>query len=100
MAMNFTNPSEKIRAALAAAMRISGLGNKLLQANTLDNKTLDSEPDKISAVVGLAANLILLLAAVFRPFIPVTSDSILSTLNESSFSIPDTWTADVLKPGH
>jgi methionyl-tRNA synthetase len=98
---NFT--AVKIKAALATAMRIAAQGNKLLQSNTLDNKTFESEPDKIAAVLGLAVNLLVLLVAVFRPFTPVTSTNIAAQLGldkGESIEIPDTWTGDYIKPGH
>jgi methionyl-tRNA synthetase len=93
----------KIKSALAIAMRIAALGNKLLQSNTLDNKTFEAEPDKIAAVLGLAVNLLVLLVAIFRPFIPVTSTNIAAQLGMDkgeSIDIPDTWTGDYVKPGH
>lgn len=97
---NFT--AVKIRSATAIAMRIASLGNELLQHNTLDNKTFEQEPEKIAGILGLASNLLVLLAAIFRPFIPVSSDSIAAQLGVASDSIqiPDTWTGDLLKPGH
>ena len=90
----------KIRAALALVMQIGGLGNKLLQSNTLDNKTFAAEPDKIRAVVGTGINLVHLLACIIRPFMPATSASILSQLKVEDHLIPDKWTGDSLKPGH
>jgi methionyl-tRNA synthetase len=102
--------SVKIKAALSVAMRIASAGNKLLQSNTLDNKTFAAEPHKIGAVVGLGANLILLLAAIFRPFLPIVSTSIATQLNleatnkdgtvAEALFIPEKWTSDALKPGH
>lgn len=79
-------------------MRIAALGNKLLQFNTLDNKTFEAEPDKIAAVIGLAVNLLHLLSAVFRPFMPLTTASIAAQIGSTSTSIliPDSWSgADV-----
>jgi methionyl-tRNA synthetase len=91
-------------------MRISALGNKLLQANTLDNKTFASEPEKIGAVIGLSTNLILLIAAIIRPFIPTISDSIARQLGIEPLAkdglladellIVGKWQRDRLKPGH
>lgn len=82
-------------------MRIASLGNGLLQHNTLDNKTFDAEPTKIAAVVGLGANLIALLSAILRPFVPGVSDSIASQMKlPTDILIPSTWTADTIKPGH
>jgi methionyl-tRNA synthetase len=81
-----------------------------LQSNTLDNKTFAAEPDRIAAVVGLGANLILLLATIIRPFIPNVSDAIAAQLNIKTVNsdgtvakellIPDKWQTDVIKPEH
>lgn len=90
----------KIKAALAVAMRIAALGNKLLQSNTLDNKTLNSYPERSAAVVGLALNLVHLLAAVVSPFMPAISASICSQVSLDTVLIPDVWLANTIKPGH
>jgi methionyl-tRNA synthetase len=76
----------------------------------MHTNTVKAEPDRIRAVVGLAANLILLLAAVMRPFIPGVSDAIAEQLKVTALNpdgtiaedllIPDKWQADTLKPGH
>jgi methionyl-tRNA synthetase len=107
---NETFEAVKIKAALAIAMRIGAAGNKLLQSNTLDNKTFEAEPDKIAAVLGLACNLILLLAAIIRPFVPGVSTGIASQLKiEATLAdgelapellIPDSFETGALKPGH
>jgi methionyl-tRNA synthetase len=82
-------------------MRISALGNKLLQDNTLDNKTFESQPDKTAAVVGLGVNLITLLSAILRPFMPSTADAIATQIHLSdTLLIPEKWAADALKSGH
>jgi methionyl-tRNA synthetase len=81
-------------------MRISALGNKLLQENTLDNKTFESQPDKTATVVGLGVNLIALLSAILRPFMPATADSIAAQIHVTNTLIPEKWAADALKPGH
>jgi methionyl-tRNA synthetase len=99
---NETFTAVKIRGALAIAMRIAALGNKLLQANTLDNKTFAAEPDKIATVIGLAVNLLHLLVAVFRPFMPVVAANIAAQIGCElhTIQIPDVWTGDVVRPGH
>jgi methionyl-tRNA synthetase len=57
-------------------------------------------------VVGLALNLLHLLANILFPYMPETSEGILTQLGQSPDStgkfdihIPDVWTADALKPG-
>jgi methionyl-tRNA synthetase len=81
-------------------MRIASQGNLLLQSNTLDNKTFESSPEKTATVVGLGVNLIALLAAILRPFMPDTSISIAAQIQHDDQLIPETWAADALKPGH
>jgi len=91
----------KIRASLATAMRIASLGNKLLQANTLDNKTFAAEPEKIAAVIGHAVNLLHLLVAIFRPFMPDVSASMARQIgcDVSDILIPDEFKVGVVPVG-
>lgn len=91
----------KLRQGLADVLSISALGNKLLQDNKLDNRLLTEEPDRCAAVIGTALNQIKLLASILYPYMPGTAESIFTQLGlEPSPFIPDTWTADDLKPGH
>ena len=64
----------KIRGALATVLSISQQGNSFLHSNGLDNKLADIEPLKCAAVVGLALDLIHLLASIVAPFMPDTAD--------------------------
>ena len=89
-----------LRAGVIAAMAIAQAGNEFLQRNGFDNKLAANEPDKAAAVTGIALNLILLCASVFAPYLPATSKSILEQLDSPFLIIPDTWTADDIKPGH
>jgi len=90
----------KLKAGLSTALHISSLGNLLLQANTLDNKLAAEQPAKCAAVVGMALNLVHLLASVFEPYMPATAKSINEMLALEPLGIPDAWTADSVKPGH
>ncbi|OCK83639.1 methionyl-tRNA synthetase [Lepidopterella palustris CBS 459.81] len=90
----------KIRAALSTAMRISYLGNKLLQDNKIDNKLAAEQPEKCAAVVGLALNQIHLLASLIEPYMPDTTASILKMLNKPLLIIPDVWEPGSIEPGH
>jgi methionyl-tRNA synthetase len=96
----------KLRAGLSTTLRISGLGNKLLQDNKLSNQLISEEPERCAAVVGLVLNLLHLLANLVFPYMPGTSDSIFEQLGfeasaEGKYDvhIPDTWTADLVKSG-
>ncbi|KAK4225567.1 putative methionyl-tRNA synthetase, cytoplasmic [Podospora fimiseda] len=98
----------KLRSGLATIMLISGLGNKLLQDNKLSNQLIAEEPERCNAVVGIALNLIHLLANILTPYMPGKAQSILKQLGlkapsedeDIPVSIPDVWEADALKPGH
>jgi len=90
----------KIKAGLVSALHVSFLGNALLQHNTLDNKLFEEQPHKCAAVVGLAINLVHLLAAVIEPYMPATAASILTQLNAEPLIIPDTWIPNSIKPNH
>jgi len=90
----------KLRAALSTVLLISARGNLFLQANTLDNKLAENEPAKCAAVVGLAVNLVHLLASVVAPYMPDTAKSINVQLNTEPILIPDHWSANTIKPEH
>ena len=90
----------ELRAGVSTAMLIAQAGNNFLQSQGFDNKLAANEPEKAAAVTGIAINLILLLASVFAPYLPATSKSILEQLDAPFLTIPDTWTADDIKPGH
>ncbi|GAA5958918.1 hypothetical protein JCM21900_005411 [Sporobolomyces salmonicolor] len=90
---------QKIRAGLATLLHISGRGNQFIQDNRVDNALLASQPDRCAEIVLLTINLIYVLSAITHPFMPSTSDSIVSQLNAIPRSIPDTFSIDIL-PGH
>lgn len=91
--------SVKLRAGLEAAMEISRLGNQYLQESKLDNSLFENQPEKCGTAIGVAVNLIYLLSAVFNPYMPSTSSSILRQLNAPPRDIPDKWVMDVYS-GH
>jgi len=91
----------KLRDGLTSAMAIAQEGNNFLQSNGFNNKLVTESPEKAAAVVGIAINLVYLLASVFAPYLPATSESILEQLGSLPFlHIPDRWTADDMRPGH
>lgn len=110
--------ANKLRAGLATVMHISSLGNKLLQDNKLDNRLFNEEPDRCTAVIGLALNQIDLLAGVLHPYMrknsltfsyqnltlpALTAEVIFSQLGHDAGrvpKIPEEWVTDFLKPGH
>ncbi|GAA5948717.1 hypothetical protein JCM3765_004983 [Sporobolomyces pararoseus] len=90
---------QKIRAGLATVLHISGRGNQFIQENRVDNALLASNPDRCAEIVLLTINLIYVLSSVVHPYMPSTSDSIISQLNAIPRSIPDSFSIDLL-PGH
>ena len=90
----------KLRQGLATVLRMSGLGNALLQDNRLDNALAKEQPERCAAVVGLALSHVHLLASVIAPYMPATATSILEQLNTELLIIPDEWRGDSIKPGH
>jgi len=84
----------KLRSALSTAMRLSALGNKLLQDHKLDFKLAAEQRADCDALVLLALNHVHLLASVMRPFMPTTSESIVKMLGlptDQMPCIPDRW---------
>ena len=63
----------KLKAGLEDVMRISALGNRLLQDNKLDNRLFSEESERCAAVVGTALNHIHLLASLVEPYMPGTA---------------------------
>ncbi|KAJ6131040.1 Methionine--tRNA ligase cytoplasmic [Penicillium sp. IBT 18751x] len=98
--------SVHLRAGVQTAMRITEVGNGLIQANRLDNSLIANDPARAAAVVGTVLNLIHLLSAVFTPYMPATTESILRQLNAPVQLIPtvdelkDGWKPTSLKAGH
>lgn len=90
----------KLRAGLLTALRVSQCGNAFLQSNKLDSKLFAGDPARCAAVVGLAVNLVHLLAALLAPYLPDTAAAINSQLHIGPLSIPGRWDADSINPGH
>lgn len=90
----------KIRAGLVTVLQLSQQGNIFLQSHRLDNSLAENEPAKCAAVVGIAINLVQLLASVVLPFMPVTAASINRQLGTEPVLVPDVWNADSIEPGH
>lgn len=89
-----------LRDGLQRAMDLAQAGNNFVQSHRLDNKLAANEPEKAAAVVGIAINIIYLIASVCEPYLPATSKSILKQLDAPFLLIPERWTGDDIKPGH
>ena len=90
----------KLRPGLSAALAISQQANGFLQSHKLDGNLFKNEPSKCAAVIGLAVNLVHLLAALLAPYMPDTASSINRQLCADLLPIPDRWRADSIRPGH
>ncbi|KAI1819959.1 methionyl-tRNA synthetase [Xylaria intraflava] len=90
----------KLRAGVSTVLLISQQGNTFLQLNQLNNVLHENEPAKCAAVIGIAINLVHLLACVIAPFMPDTAKSINTQLRADPLPIIDHWNADSIQPGH
>jgi methionyl-tRNA synthetase len=90
----------KLRSGLSSILAMSQQGNAFLQSNKLDSNLAKSEPSKCAAVIGLAVNLVHLLATLLAPFMPDTASSITRQLYMDPLPITDCWNAGSVKPGH
>ena len=89
----------KLRLGLQIVMHISARGNLYLQSSGL-NKALHAEnPKRCAQVVMRAINLIYVLSALVYPFMPATSESVLTQLNAPARAVPDVLSIDILA-GH
>jgi methionyl-tRNA synthetase len=59
-----------------------------------------NEPSKCAAIIGLAINLVHLLATLLAPYMPDTASSINKQLCTDPLQIPDHWSTGSIKPGH
>jgi methionyl-tRNA synthetase len=83
----------RFRAALQSAMELARAGNKYLQ-EAEPWKRIGTDPDRVAQVLYTCTQLVAALGAVFRPFLPGTSDRIFRLLNLPAIV---TWT-DLLAP--
>ncbi len=89
-----------LRSGLSTVLAISQQGNGLLQSNKLEGNLFNNEPSKCAAVIGIAVNLVHLLASLLAPYMPDTANSINKQLCADPLPIPDCWSADSIKRGH
>ncbi|PPJ60108.1 hypothetical protein CBER1_03141 [Cercospora berteroae] len=89
-----------LKAGLITAREISSLGNLLLQSNRLDNNLFTNERARCDAVVNIAVQHIHLLASIIAPYMPGTTQSILSQLQAELLIIPDDWQAESIPASH
>jgi methionyl-tRNA synthetase len=91
--------SVKLRLGLQTVMHLSARGNLYLQASGLGKALMTENPARCAQVLTRAINLIYVLSALIHPFMPVTSDSILTQLSAPPRIVPEAFSIDIL-PGH
>lgn len=98
---DYTSNMEQVRLrnALQTIMLLSTEGNTYLQNNKLDNTLFEKNPKRCGAVINVACNIIYTLASLIHPFMPSTSDSILTQLNAPLGKIPEKFNLSLLE-GH
>lgn len=89
----------KLRLGLQTVMAISARGNLYLQSSGLNKALLEANPKRCAQVVSRAVNLIYVLSALIHPFMPETSDSMLTQLNAPAPAVPSVLSNDILA-GH
>jgi methionyl-tRNA synthetase len=99
---DYTNAMEavKLRLGLQTIMLISNRGNLYLQSSGLNKALMAENPTRCAQVVSRAINLIYVLSSLIYPFMPATSDSILSQLNAPPRVVPDVLSTDILAGHH
>lgn len=90
----------KLRLGLQIIMLISNRGNLYLQSSGLNKALMAENPMRCAQVVSRAVNLIYVLSSLIYPFMPATSDSILSQLNAPPRVVPDVLSTDILAGHH
>jgi methionyl-tRNA synthetase len=89
----------KLRLGLQTVMLISNRANAYLQASGLNKALMVSNPKRCALVISRAVNLMYTLSALIYPFMPATSEAILSQLNAPARVVPDVLSNDLLA-GH
>jgi methionyl-tRNA synthetase len=90
----------KLRLGLQTVMLISNRSNSYLQSSGLNKSLMASDPTRCAQVVSRAINVIYVLSALVYPFMPATSESILTQLNAPARSVPEVLSADILAGHH
>ncbi|KII89976.1 hypothetical protein PLICRDRAFT_174780 [Plicaturopsis crispa FD-325 SS-3] len=90
----------KLRSGLQIVMSISARGNLYLQASGLGNALLAENPTRCAQVLSRAVNLIYVLSALIYPFMPATSEAILTQLNAPARVVPLVLSNDILAGHH
>ncbi|CAO1632717.1 unnamed protein product [Parajaminaea phylloscopi] len=80
--------SVRLRSGLRTMMELSARGNLLLSEMGLDNSLFNNKRQECDALILLAVNLIWVLSALAHPFMPGTTDEILTQLDAPARVVP------------
>ncbi|MFM7729713.1 MAG: methionine--tRNA ligase [Flavobacteriales bacterium] len=89
----------RFREALAEAMNIARIGNKLL-TETEPWKLQKSNPEEAKTILTTALDLVALAAHALAPFLPTTSELLSKGLNQSAVPFHQALEASRVRPGH
>lgn len=89
----------KLRSGLQTVMLVSMRGNNYLQSSGLNKQLMTENPTRCAQVICRAINLIYVLSVLIYPFMPATSESILTQLNAPARAVPEVLSNDILA-GH
>ena len=89
----------KFRDALSDLMNLARAGNKYL-ADTEPWKVYKTDVERVQTILYISLEITAYLAALGEPFLPHTSEKILSMLNLNHLNWTEDLTGQVLKPGH
>ncbi|KAF5327039.1 hypothetical protein D9619_004870 [Psilocybe cf. subviscida] len=89
----------KIRLGLHIVMQLSSIGNNYLQSSGLNKALMASDPIRCGQVISRAINLIYTLSAVISPFMPDTTEAILTQLHAPARAVTAEFSNDILA-GH
>lgn len=91
--------SFRFREALKEAMNMARLGNKYL-ADTEPWKVIKSDAERVKTIMNISLQIAANLAVVFEPFLPFSSEKLLTMLNLGKPGWDVLGRADLLKAGH
>jgi len=91
--------SFRFREALKEAMNMARLGNKYL-ADTEPWKVIKTDAERVKTIMNISLQIAANLAVVFEPFLPFTSEKLLTMLNLGKPGWDVLGRADLLKAGH
>ncbi|EKM78800.1 hypothetical protein AGABI1DRAFT_75303 [Agaricus bisporus var. burnettii JB137-S8] len=90
----------KLRLGLQTVMLVSMRGNNYLQSSGLNKQLMTENPTRCAQVISRAVNLIYVLSVLIYPFMPATSESVLTQINAPARIVPEVLSNDILAGHH